>query len=246
MPRPTLVMIHGLVGSLRYFEPEKRLRNARVVTPDLLGYGQYQDAAPDSLTLHGQVDHVIQCIEESGAQSVWLLGHSMGGAIAMMVAARIPERIAGVINVEGNFTLKDAFWSRRIVEGGPDAWDAEFKRMQSDIPGWLRRCGVEPTKQRITWTQEILDHQPPGTVFGMSQAILEETGDSEYLEIVRGSLDRGLRIHLLAGQRSAAAWDVPASVRRAAASDIIQHGVGHMMMLEAPDEFCRHIEEMLT
>jgi pimeloyl-ACP methyl ester carboxylesterase len=241
-----LVMIHGLVGSLRYFEPEKRLRNARVIAPDLLGYGEYQDAAPDSLTLHDQADHVIQCINESGAQSIWLLGHSMGGAIAMMVAARMPERIAGVINVEGNFTLKDAFWSRKIVEGGLDAWDAEFQRMQSDIPGWLRRCGVEPNEQRITWTGAILDHQPPATVFRMSRAIVEETGDPTYLETVRGSIDHGLRIHLLAGERSAAAWDVPAFVRQAAVSDIIQPGVGHLMMLEDANEFCRLITEMLT
>jgi pimeloyl-ACP methyl ester carboxylesterase len=246
MPRLTLVMIHGLIGSLRYFEPEKRLPQVRILAPDLLGYGQYQDAAPDSLTLHNQADHVIMRINESGAQSVCLLGHSMGGAIAMMVAARMPERVAGVINVEGNFTLKDAFWSRKIAEGGPDAWEKEFKRMQSDVPAWLHRCSVEPTEPRIEWTQAILDHQPPATVFAMSRAIVEETDDPTYLETVRGSIDRGLPIHLLAGERSADAWDVPPFVRQAAASDIIQPHVAHLMMLEAPDAFCRLIARILS
>ncbi|MEE9334145.1 MAG: alpha/beta fold hydrolase [Granulosicoccaceae bacterium] len=34
----------------------------------------------------------------------WLLGHSVGGAVVNMFAAQYPEQVAGIINVEGNFT----------------------------------------------------------------------------------------------------------------------------------------------
>ena len=59
MDKPTLVMIHGLVGSLRYFDPQARLSGATVIAEDLLGYGRQRDFPPDRLTLAAQADHLV-------------------------------------------------------------------------------------------------------------------------------------------------------------------------------------------
>ena len=79
----------------------------------------------------------------------------------------------------------------------------------------------------------------------MSRAIVEETRDPDFMQAVQAVVDVGLPIHLIAGERSAAAWDVPDFVRRAAHSYTEQPDAGHLMMLEAPDAFCRIVDECL-
>ncbi len=239
-------MIHGIVGSLDYFAPASRFHHADVHTIDLLGYGSQRDAAPERLTLVSQVDHVRAHLDRLGTDPVWLLGHSMGGAVVMMLADRCPDRVAGVINVEGNFTLNDAFWSKSIAGKGIEKWEDEYRAMQADVPAWLVKCGVEPNDLRVGWAEAILANQPPSTLHKMSRAILSETAPPEYLQAVRHVVNRGIPIHLLAGERSAGAWDVPDFVRAAAASYLEQPATGHLMMLEEPDAFCTIVDGIFT
>lgn len=245
MDNPSLVMIHGLVGSLRYFNPQARMPDVRVIAEDLLGYGVLADVPPERLTLAAQADHVAGRIDELPDEKVWLLGHSMGGAVAVLAADRRPGRIRGIINVEGNLTEKDTFWSRRIAAKPLDEWETDYKRMQADAAGWLTRCGVALTPERVGWAERILAYQPARTVYAMAQALLAETLGSAYLDVVRGLFERGIPMHLLAGEKSAAAWGVPDFVRTAAASYTEQPAVGHLMMLEAPEVFCDLVQSVL-
>ncbi len=242
---PMLVMIHGLIGSLDYFDPGERIGEARVVTLDLLGYGSLAGAPIRGLTLAGQAEHVVGRVRALPDETVWLLGHSMGGAVAMLVADRIPDRIAGVINVEGNFTLKDAFWSARIAEQGLEDWTRDYRRMQCDCAGWLQKCGIEPSDERIRRAEAVFANQPAETVYAMSNAIVRETAAPAYLDCVRRVVERSCAVHLVAGERSAADWDVPDFVRQAARSYTEQPGAGHLMMLEDPDAFCQIVNGIM-
>ena len=49
-------------------------------------------------------------------------------------------------------------------------------------------------------------------------------------------------IHLVAGEYSKEGWDVPNNVRKATIQFYTQPRVGHIMMLENPDEFCEIIK----
>ena len=228
MAKPMLVMIHGLIGSLDYFDPGERIGEARVAIPDLLGYGSQAGAPTCGLTLAAQAEHVVGLIRALPDETVWLLGHSMGGAVAMLVADRIPDRIAGVINVEGNFSLKDAFWSARIAERGLEDWTRDYRRMQCDCAGWLEKCGIELSDERIRRAEAVFANQPPETVYAMSNAIVRETAAPAYLDCVRRVVERSCPVHLVAGERSAADWDVPDFVRRTARSYTVQPGAGHL------------------
>jgi pimeloyl-ACP methyl ester carboxylesterase len=39
----------------------------------------------------------------------------VGGVVAYLFALRHPERVMGLVSVEGNFSLKDAFWSSSVA-----------------------------------------------------------------------------------------------------------------------------------
>jgi pimeloyl-ACP methyl ester carboxylesterase len=246
MGKPQLVMVHGLIGTLDYFDPASRIRRASVRCCELLGYGELRAPSAETLTLEAQADHLGRFVAGLGAGPVWLLGHSMGGAVALLLADRCPDLVRGLISVEGNFTLKDAFWSSRIVRKGPARWVKEYQALLADVPAALESWDIDPNPQRIRWMQQALLHQPPETVYAMSRALVAETSDPSYLETARRLVARKLPIHLLAGEKSAGAWDVPDFVRRAAGSFTVQRGAGHLMMLEEPDEFCRLVEALVA
>ncbi len=246
MQKPTIVMIHGLIGSLQYFEPQRLIPSAQFRHIDLLGYGQFAGVDSESLTLHAQVENVANAIKSKVDEPVWLLGHSMGGAVAMMLAGQEPELVKGVINVEGNFTMRDAFWSSAIARMPASQWASDFSAMKADTAAWLTRCGIEPTEARQRWATHILNHQPASTVQAMSQAIIRETTTDGYRATIQCVLDRGCSIHLIAGERSAEDWDVPRAVRLAAKSYNEVGSAGHLMMLEQPASFCDALEQICS
>ena len=246
MERPQLVLIHGIVGTLDYFAPHSRISRGDVLAVDLLGYGSQRFANADRLSLSAQADHVAAFIESASLVRVWLLAHSMGGAVAMILADRRPELVSAIINVEGNFSMKDAFWSRKITARTPDEWTDEYRSNLRDLPATLRRWGVAPTPERLDWIRQILTNQPARTVYSMAQAIMTETRESQYLPIVRRIMERGVPLHLVAGERSAKIWGVPGFVRQKARSYTEIADAGHLMMLEKPEEFCRAIDAVLT
>lgn len=47
-----------------------------------------------------------------------IIGHSMGGLVALLYAEKYTERVKGFINIEGNLASEDCFFSRRIAGYG--------------------------------------------------------------------------------------------------------------------------------
>jgi pimeloyl-ACP methyl ester carboxylesterase len=236
-----LLMIHGLLGSINYFDPRSHLTGLHVHTPDLLGYGAQAGAVPaGAVDLHLQADMIVRMIRERIGVPTWLLGHSVGGAVAMLVAQRAPEMVAGLISVEGNFTLNDAFWCSKVAATELEEWQQQYRTMVADPEGFLARGAIAPTEQRLAWARAILANQGAATVHSMATSVIRETSEPAYLELVR-TVVRRTPIHLLAGERSAGGWDVPEWVRTAARSSLVMPGTGHMMMLEDPAGFCRSV-----
>ena len=96
---PTIVMIHGYTGSKENWYPLARELGGRyrLLIPDLPGWGE-SERKPGAVYGFPQqaanVDAFIRAV--SPAKPVVLLGHSMGGGIAALAAARYPGDIAAV------------------------------------------------------------------------------------------------------------------------------------------------------
>ena len=96
---PTLVMVHGFTGSKENWYPLAQALGGRyrLLIPDLPGWGE-SERKPD--TVYGfseqaaNIDAFIRAL--SPDMPVILLGHSMGGGIAALAAARYPQDIAKV------------------------------------------------------------------------------------------------------------------------------------------------------
>ncbi len=104
--RPPLVLVHGWmdVGASWQFMVDALAQERWIVAPDWRGYGLTTGPGPrpdaywfpDYL---GDLDALLDTI--SPEQPVDLVGHSMGGNVAMMYAGVRPQRIRRLVNLEG-------------------------------------------------------------------------------------------------------------------------------------------------
>jgi pimeloyl-ACP methyl ester carboxylesterase len=95
--RPTIVFLHGtrLTGAQWAAQVAALKGDYRCLTPDLPGHGS---AAAQAFTIDGAAELVAELIEReaTGGRAI-LVGLSLGGYVAMAVAARWPERVAGLV-----------------------------------------------------------------------------------------------------------------------------------------------------
>jgi len=213
------------------------------LAPDLLGYGQQSYRLTTSLA--DQVDYFAESIERATEGSVVLLGHSVGGAIAMLLADRYPEKVAAVINVEGNFTLNDAFWSASVAKQPLEEVEALIDGFRADPAAWLSRAGAMPNTERLAEAESWLACQGGATVKAMGCAVVEATGRPDYLAALRRVFAR-IPVHLVAGEHSRDGWDVPDWALQQAASVTILPGLGHLMMLEDSALFGETVAALLA
>ena len=96
---PAIVMIHGLGGQLRnfgYAMLEPLARDHRVILVDRPGSG-YSTADDDSEPgIAAQAAIVARFIEALGIDRPLLVGHSLGGAVALSLALERPDLIRGL------------------------------------------------------------------------------------------------------------------------------------------------------
>lgn len=103
---PACVFIHGALDSsiagMAMTASARGLADRRRVLVDLLGYG-LSDRPKDgeySLQRHAQI--VMDLLDHLGVDGCQLVGHSMGGAIAVMVASERPDLVSDLVLAEGN------------------------------------------------------------------------------------------------------------------------------------------------
>lgn len=232
-----ILLVHGLFGSLSDPGLLSCFGSASVLAPDLIGYGARRDDAPPSWTLEDQADYVAAFVRECTGEPVHVVGHSIGGAVAVLLVHRHPDLACSLTSVEGNFTLGDAFWSQKISTQDLHEIEAEVASFRADIAAWVGRSGVAPTPFALRVASAWLENQPVTTLRTQARAVVGATGVPAYLGAVRGILDAGVPLHLIAGSRARAGWNVPDWAVAQAASNVNIPNTGHLMMLEAPQAF---------
>jgi len=98
---PAMVFVHGWTCNHTYFQPQADHFKAahRVVSLDLRGHGM-SDQPADGYTMAGFADDVAWVCAELALDHPVVVGHSMGGVIALELAARHPDLPRAVVMVD--------------------------------------------------------------------------------------------------------------------------------------------------
>ncbi|MCU1448576.1 MAG: hydrolase [Acidimicrobiales bacterium] len=108
------INVHGyMAGGGVYWRESSRLAaklGLRVINPNLPGFSGSDPLPWDDLRMSSFARGLAGLLDHLGASTALVLGHSMGGAVAMQVAHDFPERTLGVIYRDGVATSS---WKQR-------------------------------------------------------------------------------------------------------------------------------------
>ena len=103
-PLPTLVLLHGWmdVSASYQFTVDALQHERRIIAPDWRGFGLTTGAPVDHYVFADYLADLDLLLDHyAPGEAVDLVGHSMGGNVAMMYAGVRPERIRRLVNLEG-------------------------------------------------------------------------------------------------------------------------------------------------
>ncbi|HVV46026.1 MAG TPA: alpha/beta hydrolase, partial [Bryobacteraceae bacterium] len=102
--KPPLVLLHGLTGSGRCWMPVSRALEGEydVIMPDARGHGK-SSAPPEGYRYEDYANDVVALNQELGLSAPVLVGHSMGGMTAAVIAGQRATEVRGVVLADPTF-----------------------------------------------------------------------------------------------------------------------------------------------
>lgn len=97
--RPTVLLIHGLGGSTNDFRTivEPLARTRRVLAVDLPGFGYSDRPRQWDYSLSSQAALLCELLDRLDIRRTHVVGHSLGGAVAMRLALDAPDRVERLV-----------------------------------------------------------------------------------------------------------------------------------------------------
>ena len=219
---PPVILIHGAGGSHQHWLYQARgLPSSRAFALDLPGHGRSAGEGRDSIDAYG--DWLVALFDAAGLEQAVLVGHSMGGAIALDVALRYPRLVAGLGLVATGARLRVAPVLLEGFRQQPDATVDIISRWAfgPDVPEETLRMGrnqMAQTPAKIFYNDfaacDAFDAMDRLADVEAPALVMCGTGDKmtpvKYATFLRDHIARA-SLHLI-------------------------EGAGHMVMVERPEE----------
>jgi pimeloyl-ACP methyl ester carboxylesterase len=250
-----LVLVHGFSGFRQDFAGQlpELARHGRVLAPDLRGHGESGRGEAGSYGFAALVADLLGLLDALGIERADVLGHSMGGMIALRAALAAPERVASLVLMStsaGPLGFVDrtqlALAGRVAREAGMPALAqilraraaGDAARGEAD-----RRIEKEWGEERFWgWRTARVAAMDPAAYAPLALALAEQEDLTPRLaaiacptSVLVGELDREFR-----GPSDALAKGIPGARLHVLAS------AGHQPQHEAPDAWRAAVLEHLT
>lgn len=247
---PTIVMVHGFTGSKEnwYLLAERLRGRYRLLIPDLPGWGESERKAGEDYGYVAQSDRLDAFVRAvSPDRPVVLLGHSMGGSIAALTAARHPRDVARVgLFAAAGVRFRDNQFGIDVL-AGKNPFGVED---EATLHRYLDILFHDETaKPPIPWPASVgfIAHRRKDAAF--EQSVLDRIGRGPE-RFLPG--DEAANIHqpaLLLWCRQDAVIDPSAMALYAArmpqAAQVMLDGCGHMSIMERPDAVADAVKALI-
>jgi pimeloyl-ACP methyl ester carboxylesterase len=267
---PTIVFVHGWLLSHRYWQPviECLADDFQCLSYDLRGFGASNGVVERQLPSHAlpvpnyhpfslaaYAQDLGALLEALNLKSVWIVGHSLGGSIALWTAQLFPQRVAGVIcvNAGGGLYLPDEFArfrqaGKQIVKWRP-RWLASVPFMDCIFAKLMvfKPLALQWGEHRVT---DLLAAEPEAAM----GVLLESTTESEVHCLPRVVANLKQPAYFIAGAEDTVMEEK--YVRHLASFHRLFESAegnvrmltecGHMAMVEQPQALARVIQKILA
>ncbi len=229
---PTLVLQHGFVGGGGYFAPQAAAlsRFFDVICPDLPGFAGSASVSAE-MTTTGLSRALMELLDELGVERFSLLGHSMGGGVALQTALDHPRRV------------------HKLVLYGTASTGRMPKRFETvkETLDRIRLDGIQATAERIAATWFVEGARAPMYDFCVSAAgepnqaaAMKAIENFQKWDVSERLGELKMPVLVICGDRdrSYSLEDTLAMMRRIARSELcVLPNCAHAAHLEAPEIF---------
>lgn len=234
---PPMLFVHGWACNHTHFQAQVAhfSRAHRTIAVDLRGHGQ-SDSPRQEYSMAGFVDDLAWLCQQLGVARPVVVGHSMGGVIALKLAAHYPELPSAIVMIDGGTRTLDGpaladpmLALAAVMRDGPD-----LQPIRETIGGMFLPQSDPALRARVT--DEMLS--TPRHVMASAW---------EQLRMVNGGDDaRACRVPALFV--NASPWRPELARLRELCPQVVigqTVGAGHFTMLEVPEQVNAMIERFL-
>ena len=113
---PPVVLIHGMLNSSRHWEAVAARLSAdyTVIAPDLLGHGDSATTQGD-YSLGAHASGIRDVLSALGIDRATIVGHSLGGGVAMQFFYQFPERSERLVLISSGGLGREVSWPLRLT-----------------------------------------------------------------------------------------------------------------------------------
>ncbi|WP_020474836.1 alpha/beta fold hydrolase [Zavarzinella formosa] len=235
-----LVFLHGWGGDREYWKNQAAAfaGDYRIVAIDQAGHGESQTGRKES-TVAALAADVETVVKDLGLKRVILVGHSMGGPVALAAAKRLPGTVVAVIAVD---TLQNAE-AKFPAELGAKL----LAGMEKDFKGTIRAgffTGLLPEKadpELAGWLAKKAEAQEPK----MAVALMRDIFTLDTAKLLKEAKAPVRCINSGGGYAFFNPTAVEINKKYADFTAVSIDAVGHYPMLEKPEEFNHDLREAL-
>jgi pimeloyl-ACP methyl ester carboxylesterase len=236
---PALVFLHGWCGERAYWKHQADTFAAdhRVVTLDQAGHGE-SGKDRKSWSASGLAADVEAVVKALGLKRVILVGHSMGGPVALLAAKRMPGRVVAVIGV---YTLQNAELKmpEDVAKKFLDAFESDFQgTLRVGIDGMVHEKIDPSVKKWIVTRAEAQDRK-------MALALMRDLSTLDLKTLLKDAKTPVRCINSSGGFTFFTPTDVAVNKKYADYDAVTIDAVGHYPMLEKPAEFNQKLRQVL-
>ena len=232
---PLVVLVHGFTGSKENWLPLMRelARTHRVIAPDLPGWGESERKPDADYGSGAQAERLAEFLRALKEKPALLAGHSMGGQIVGLLAARHPELVSRVslMSAAGVKFTENAFG--RDVQAGRNPFEVKTR---ADLHRYL--AIVFTTPPWLPWPADEAMTQRRRADAPFEQSVLDAIGRGPEAFALESELGRIHAPVLLLWCRDDRVIDISAAdiFHRGLprSQTVILSGCGHMPMMAQP------------
>ncbi|MGH7845605.1 MAG: alpha/beta fold hydrolase [Candidatus Binatia bacterium] len=231
-----LIILHGLLGSCQNWRTQKKLfsKSYQVFALDLRNHGRSPHS--ESFNLQVMAEDLRQFMEQHALSTAHLLGHSLGGKVAMQFAANQPERVGKLIFVD--IAPKAYKGEHGAILEAMESLDLKVLRSRVEADAALAPKISEPSMRHFL-LKNIARDEKGRLQWGIGLNAISKN----YHETIKGvALTRPLvkPTLFIKGENSQyiEEKDIPAVKRVFPRAEVVTiAGAGHWVHIDAPDKF---------